>query len=91
MKEQAIKNLMVQHNLPKNIAESLVSVDGTVDQAKLDLVKAGISWGKNPASNAQPEVVQSLLEQFEAAKNSRNASLMLALRSQLSELGVHNP
>jgi hypothetical protein len=31
------------------------------------------------------------LEQFEAAKNSRNASLMLALRSQLSELGVHNP
>jgi hypothetical protein len=91
MREQTIKNLMVEHNLPQHLAEQLVALDGNVDEGKLAVALSGISWGKNPASSAAPGLVQALTEALHEAQARKDLDSIMSLRSRLAKMGVPNP
>ena len=59
MREQSIEKVMTTHSLPWNIAEQVVDAVGTIDQEKLQAVLLGVSWGKSPASSADPKLTQA--------------------------------
>lgn len=89
-RNQAISTL-VASGLSAALAESCVNGQGNIDQAKVDAIKAGMSWGRNPASAANPEIVRNLIEELKTATANRNLSAMMRTRSALARLGVFNP
>ncbi len=90
MREQAIQTL-VASGLSANLAESCVDVAGVIDQAKVAAIREGMSWGRNPASTANPQIVQGLITELKTAIETRNVTAMMRIRSALAKQGVFNP
>ncbi len=90
MREQAIQTL-VASGLSATLAESCVDVAGVIDQAKVEAIRAGMNWGRNPASTANPQIVQGLIEELKTAIQARNVNGMMRIRSALAKQGVFNP
>ncbi len=90
MREQAIQTL-VASGLSATLAESCVDAAGVIDQAKVEAIRAGMNWGRNPASTANPQIVQGLITELKTAIETRNVTAMMRIRSALAKQGVFNP
>jgi hypothetical protein len=87
MKEQAIEKIMTTHSLPWAIAEQLVDDSGNVDAGKLEIALAGISWGKTPASSADPRLIQALSDAYFEAQDRRDGTAMISLQNRIYKMG----
>ncbi len=90
MREQAIQTL-VASGLSANLAESCVDAAGVIDQTKVAAIREGMAWGRNPASTANPQIVQGLIAELKTAIQTRNAGAMMRIRSALAKQGMFNP
>jgi hypothetical protein len=90
MRNQAIQTL-IAGGLSASLAESCVDAAGNIDQGKVETLKAGMSWGRNPASAANPQLVANLIEELKAATARREINAMMRIRSTLAKHGVFNP
>ena len=87
MREQSIQKIMTAHHLPWNIAEQVVDDSGNVDQEKLQAVLLGVSWGKSPASSADPKLTQALSDAYWEAEARRDAVAMVSLKNAIAKIG----
>lgn len=87
MKEEAISRLMANHTLPRHIAQQLVGEDGTVDNDKLQTLLLGVTWGKSPASKADPGLVSALSKSYYEYLDKKDVSACIRLKDAISKIG----
>ena len=87
MREPVIEKVMTAHNLPWSIADQLVDDSGIIDEGKLQAVLLGVSWGKAPASSADPKLMQALSNSYWEAEGRRDAVAMVSLKNAIAKIG----
>jgi hypothetical protein len=90
MREQSIHRLMAQ-GLSETLAESCVNLAGEIDTEKVSTIRASMLWARNPASLADPGLIQALKDALKEAKARKDMGAQINLRSRLCKMGVLNP
>jgi hypothetical protein len=90
-RKQTINQVMSTHSLPQALAERVVDENGFISEEKLEIAKSGVSWGRNPASSADPRLIQALIDALKEAQARRDMAAVMNLRSRLNKMGVPNP
>jgi hypothetical protein len=87
LRQQKINQLVSEHNLPSDIVDRCVGVDGTVDIARLGIALQTQQFMLTGMTAQNAAEIESLKKAYKEAQARRDGMAMVRIQSRIYELG----